>query len=448
MGPHGATEPGYGAEPHENMSSVTGIDIGPDYCVLVQARLRADTIQFGPVRVFAPGRWPKQVAARAALLAEARRELGLTPRAWVVNWQLDASEDQSDTPARPNDSEQMLRESGFEAEAVLTPPQALALLGGTREPQTGTAEAVLYLSVNHQGAALVIVHGFETLYSREFTWRIAAPAQRTQAHLLRRYLMVAQLTPEIRRAVEAVRTQYGVAVDSAVTSGTVSDMRSLTMPLIAELNMEFETLDSPAGIDVSGDSAAVAAEWASAIRLAWVSAAAGASQGREIALGRWLGAAAVVVLAAGAAWWSLGLLSDTARNATTIPSQTPPALMTPQSNGTAAVSPPAGAASSGSRDHPAAPRPTGVQGAQSTSGVAASEAPKPVATPPLDAPLPIVSGILISSDRQFAVIDGSVVSPGDRVGQRVVVRIEPAAVVFREPSGREVRVPVRGKGGN
>ena len=340
----------------------------------------------------------------------------------------------------------MLRESGFEPEAVLTPPQALALLGGTREPQPGTAESALYLSVNHQGAALVVVRGFETLYSREFTWRIAAPAQRTQAHLLRRYLMVAQLTPEIRRAVEAVRTQYGVAVDSAVTSGTIPDVRSLTMPLIAELNMEFETLDSPAGIDVSGESAAVAAEWAPAIRLAWVSAAAGASQGREIALGRWLGAAAVVVLAAGAAWWSFGLWSDAARNVTTIPSQTPPALMTPQSNGTPTVSPPAGAASPGSRDQPAAPRPSGVQGAQSTSG-AGSDAPKPVATPPLDAPLPTVSGILISSDRQFAVIDGSVVSPGDRVGPRVVVRIEPAAVVFREPSGREVRVAVRGKGG-
>ena len=188
------------------MSSVTGIDIGPDYCVLVQARLRADTIQFGPVRVFAPGRWPKQVAARTALLAEARRELGCAAR---LGGRLAARCFRRSIrhAGQAERFEQMLRESGFEPEVVLTPPQALALLGGTRDPQPGTAESALYLSVNHQGAALVVVRGFETLYSREFTWRIAAPAQRTQAHLLRRYLMVAQLTPEVRRAVEAVRTQ-------------------------------------------------------------------------------------------------------------------------------------------------------------------------------------------------------------------------------------------------
>ena len=450
MGPHGATEPGYGAEPHEDMSSVTGIELGPDYCVLVQARLRADTIQCGPVRVFGPGRWPRQAAARAALLSEARRELGLTTRAWVVNWQLNSSTDRPASPdTPPREAEDVVKEAGFEPEAILTPSQALALLGGSREPEAGSAEAALYLSLNHHGAALVAVRGFETLYSREFSWQIAAPEQRTQASLLRRYLIVAQLTPEIRRAVEAVRTQYGIAVDSAVTCGTIPDVRTLTMPLIAELNIEFETMDSSAGLDGSGESAAVVAEWAPALRLAWVSAAAGVSRGREIALGRWLGAAAAAVLAVGAAWWGFALWSDTARSATAVPVQTAPVLSAPQANRQEPAAQPASTATPPApRSVTVAPRPTGVQGAQSTSGSAAGgEALKAVGSQPLDAPLPIVSGILISSDKQFAVIDGAVVSAGDRIGPRVVVRIEPAAVVLREPSGREVRVPVRGKVG-
>jgi hypothetical protein len=424
--------------------SVTGIELGPDYCVLVQARLRADTIQCGPVRVFSPGRWPKQAAARIALLTEARLELGLPSRAWAVTWKLDgAAGPPAATPSR-NDPE-LLRDAGFEPEAMLTPSQALALLGGSREPQAGAGEAAIYLSVNNQGAALVIGRGFETLYSREFAWRITAPAHRTQANLLRRYLMVAQLTPEIRGAIEAVRSRYGIGVDAAVASGTVPELRMLTMPLIADLNIEFETMDSPAGIDVSPESAAVVAEFAPAVRLAWVSAAAGASQGRDIALGRWLGAAAVAVLATGAAWWGFTLWSDTARNLTTIPAQAAPVAVAPLPNRTDPVQQPA-------RDvvapaAPADPRPAGIQGAQPTSGLAGSRTPKPVGSQPLDLPLPTVTGILISSDRQFAVIDGAVLSAGDKVGPRVVVRIEPAAVILREPSGHEVRVPVRGKGG-
>ena len=427
------------------MSAITGIELGPDYCVLVQARLRADTIECGPVRVFGPGRWPTQPAARAALLSETRRQLGLSSRAWVVHWRLEPSSPSTTSPQ----TDGLVEQAGFQPEANLTPSQALALLGGSRDTSEAAGEASLYLSLNHHGAALVAVRGFETLYSREFSWRIAAPERRTQAHVLRRYLIVAQITPEIRRAIESVRSQYGVAVDSAVTTGTIQDIRTLTIPLISELNIEFETMDSPTGIEASGESAAVVAEWAPAVRLAWVSAAAGASQGREIALGRWLGAAAAAVLAVGAAWWGFALWSYTARGAAVVPSQAPPPLASPSPEraGTSpqpstATAPPA------QSDNVPTQRPPSVQGAQPTSGSPGADSPRVAGSQPLDAPLPVVSGILISSDRQFAVIDGSVVSPGDKVGPRVVVRIEPAAVVLREPSGREVRVPVRGKGGN
>jgi hypothetical protein len=63
----------------------------------------------------------------------------------------------------------------------------------------------------------------------------------------------------------------------------------------------------------------------------------------------------------------------------------------------------------------------------------------------LDDPLPQISAILASSDRPFAMINGRVVTVGDRVGQRVVTAIEPRTVVFREPSGVQVRVGLGGR---
>jgi hypothetical protein len=58
-------------------------------------------------------------------------------------------------------------------------------------------------------------------------------------------------------------------------------------------------------------------------------------------------------------------------------------------------------------------------------------------------PLPVIDTILVSSDRRLAVIDGTFVGIGDTLGQRAVVRIEVDAVFFREPSGLEIRVPIR-----
>jgi hypothetical protein len=60
-------------------------------------------------------------------------------------------------------------------------------------------------------------------------------------------------------------------------------------------------------------------------------------------------------------------------------------------------------------------------------------------------PLPSVSTILVSENRQLAMVDGQIVSVGDRVGRRTVAEIEPHAVRFREPSGFEVRVGLGGR---
>jgi len=62
---------------------------------------------------------------------------------------------------------------------------------------------------------------------------------------------------------------------------------------------------------------------------------------------------------------------------------------------------------------------------------------------PLSSPLPVVNSILVAPDRRLAVLDGEIVREGDAVGLRVLIRIEPRAVVLREPSGHEIRVPFR-----
>jgi hypothetical protein len=61
-------------------------------------------------------------------------------------------------------------------------------------------------------------------------------------------------------------------------------------------------------------------------------------------------------------------------------------------------------------------------------------------------PVPRVTGVLVSADRRFATIDeGHVVSIGDLVGRRVVVAIDERTVVFREPSGVQIRVALGGR---
>jgi hypothetical protein len=53
-----------------------------------------------------------------------------------------------------------------------------------------------------------------------------------------------------------------------------------------------------------------------------------------------------------------------------------------------------------------------------------------------------VSGILFSSRRQAAVVDGRVVGAGDRVGTAVVQSIEPDAVVIVTSRGEMRRLEV------
>ena len=142
-----------------------------------------------------------------------------------------------------------------------------------------------------------------TLYSREFTWHYR-PAASVKDELLQRYSLVAHLAPEVRHGLDVVRAQREVMVGSVVTCGDLPDLRSLTMPLIEELDIEVETLDTLEGMDVTGLSDRNdLAERASALCLA-VSVGAGEPGTYRSAQTRfWLAAAAAVVALTLAGWF-------------------------------------------------------------------------------------------------------------------------------------------------
>ena len=426
------------------MSSMTGIELGPDYCVLVRARRRGSSIELAAVRVFEADEWTIDLPSRTALLHDARRELGLPRHATVVVWDLPAFAISS--------SDTMLQHAGFTVDDVLSPSDALALLAWFR-PQPAPDVAIAWLSINRHGAALSVVREHDLLYAREFAWRIRASEQRAQAQLLRRYLYVAQLVPEIRTAVEIVREQRGATVETALACGNTPDLRSFTIPLIEQLDIEFETLDSLEGLRVSGELAGKIAQAAPMIRLASAAAAFGASDIVGGPTARWLRAPAGLMLATGAAWWAFSawsqpviapadpprdqraIVSSQGRAAAASVVMDAPALRTEVLTSQSATAGNTAEASPILEPVAQAPRP------QPTTGTVGSENGR-TAGPELQ-PVPTVEGILISEDRRLAVINGVMVGIGERVGSRIVARIDVDAVLFREASGRLVRVQVR-----
>jgi hypothetical protein len=427
-----------GRSPSEKtMSSVTGVEIGPDYCVLVRARRRDAAVEISAIRIFDSLEWSTDPAVQAGQLRDARRELSLPRRAAVVAWE-------SGRARSAGSAESLLNTAGFSVERVLSPVDALAIMARSRA--TGPADgATAWLSLNHHGVALAVVRDGHVLESREFAWRIKASEQRVQANLLRRYLYVAQLVPELRHARDAIEKRYGTGIAVAITSGNVPDLRSLTMPLIQELDIEFETLDSVAGLKASGRVAAAVAQTAQALRLA-AAAASEIDRSRWNHPGQWLGAAAALMLAAGVA--VLGFAMWPTAQVKTLPSASPSA------SSPSPVPPPPVAAHTEATAEPVAtspppePAPAPRPQPRSAIGTRGLDRPDGGTLPPASAdPLPSVGGVLISAGRRLAVVDGAVVGIGDKVGTRTVAGIESNAVVLREASGKEVRVPIRPRSG-
>jgi hypothetical protein len=251
--------------------------------------------------------------------------------------------------------------------------------------------------------------------------------------------------------------------------GGLPDLRSATLPLMARFDVEVETLDSLFRIDAASlpEPPDEFRERASELRLAWAAAAdwttinllrAQRRRRSNAVLSRAAVVAGVVVGFGGA--WSVvqsepqkasvpaqlthtalqGIKEDPApiKQEPTLMIRQEPALIariTPRD----ALPPPV------IRSEPPQIRqePTVVRQGQVARAAAANGARPRVEEQalPLEA---VLTGILFSSDRQLAIIDGRVVGRGDDVRGAIVVDVSATAVLLRDAQGRLRRLSSSG----
>jgi hypothetical protein len=421
--------------------SITGIELGPDSCVLVRARKRGAAVEVSALHQVEPATWPAHDSALAATLRQLRNAKRFPRRARLVAWGL--TPPVQDRGLVPSSLFKPLAAGGFRVERVLTPPEALAEVARTRS--RGRGAAVAWLAVNVRGAAVAIVRDRELLYGSTVEWQYAGEPRDLRAELLQRYSLVAHLAPEVRRGTAQARSTHGAVVEAAVMCGDLPDLRSLTMPLIEELDLEVETLDSTDGLVACGHALSDRfAESAPAIRLAAAAATMRPSKGLRTS-----GVAPIVRIPAAAAivgvlgwvgygyWIGRGTQLASPPVMQTVPNA-PRAL--PPTPATSASTPATPQRASGPPATTAVEPPPVERTVDPTTARGDLSGRKSV---PLRAPLPAVESILVASDRRLARVDGRLVTVGDQVGPRVVAGIERDAIVLQEPSGHQVRVTLR-----
>jgi len=327
---------------------------------------------------------------------------------------------------------------------VLSPAEALARAVSVAGVDT-TKAAVAVVSVHSRGGVIAIVSGGAVLTSRAFTWPLGSPSARSGSELLDRYVTVSQLAPMLKHFIELARPVYGVDTTSIYMCGTTGELRSLSMLLIEELDLDVETLDSadrlgPTYPEALGGAAAFQLAAAAALprvetRQEHVEArernAPGRSASRPIAT---LSAVLLAVL-----WSSLQLSGSSP--ATPFPSPAA-AILADQLREPPVIEPWQPEATMGRVGALPVARPA-EEAAPSVVGTAAPRRER--ATGVVTARLPNVDGIMISGERRLAIVDGIVVAPGDSVAGRLVTAIDRGGIVLREPSGRELRVAIRAR---
>ncbi len=442
------------------MADITGIELGPNCCVLVRAGQDASRPTVAAARAVTPAEWSDDHETLVDLLRSARRKNRLSPRAHVVAWGLPESTSSAELSHLPELGP--LVAAGFEIDSMVSPIQALADLVRSRDDATDgqaarleSGQAVAALSINHHGVAIAIVAGGKVLASRVFEWPLGRPFSGSRSEVFERYLLISQLAPELTHLIDLVKPMHGAKVTSVLACGNLPNLRSLSMLLIEEMDIEVETLDSTDLLDPQSGGRFV--DIVPALQLAAGAASPTAdapvairSDGRSSSRRTWPTTIAALVLCA---TWSVLEVSGSAP-------------VTPVLNGgveSILASLPAipdlpAEATMGRIESPSLSAVRGSPLAESGEGAATRQAPAPPTSPrptriqerradsePRTA-VPRVDGIMISGDRRFAIVDGNVVSVGDFVGPYTVVRIERDGVVLKRPSEGELLIPVRKRG--
>lgn len=326
------------------MGSITAVELGADTCVLVRTTTRRGAIHVLAVETLDPTAFPG-VESFTVAIRQARRALRLPRRCRAVVWGLPDGAGRRDLAVQPLLAP--LTGAGLKVDRVVSPCNALAALARVKSVRGDGATC--WLAINRGGVAIVVVRPGKLLYSYSFAWDSSVGTSGSQARLLQRYSLVAILGPEVKRAMAEAR-KHGVAVEAVVTCGNLPDLRSLTMPLIEELDVEVETLDSLEGLVVKPAAAERLAELAPALRLACAGLIARGTRAwdenrrhsvRRTAAALRLAAAAALVLAIGYAWFMraklpvvsalLARVTDNTAAASVRPPWKPPAAK-PKSN--------------------------------------------------------------------------------------------------------------------
>lgn len=445
-------------------SSATGIEIGPDsYLFADVRRARAEDAEIRSVRRFTGSDWPADRDRFVDAIRSIRREHRFPRRAAVVSWN---TTDAINGAVQP-DPLASLTAAGFQIGSVITPPQALARVATTVR-RGAPSEAIAWLALNTWGASIAIVRDGQLLFSRTFPWTYKNDVEASRAQLLQRYVLISYIAPELDHGFKTVRETHDATVGLIVTCGNLPELRSLTLPLIEELDIEVETLDSTDGL-LAGRRLASGefSELAPGLRLATAAALTGgaaSSQDSMLPQGvRFAAAAAAIAALAWAGYSFLHSSQTSSARQSSAPQRTPSPASTDSIRSTSPQSPADPAQTSSSPT----PLPVATRGSDEPNRAIASAAEPPrrrspeqsrrvpsdtkTAAPPqasspaatLDEPLPRIDTVLIDQDRRLAILDGAVVGIGDPVGSRVVVAIAREAILLREPSGRIVRVRPR-----
>jgi hypothetical protein len=422
------------------MTSVTGIELGPDCCVLVRTGRHGSRTTVAAARALI---FSRSSDGLAAALRKVRREEQFSARTRVVAWGVSAADASTDPLFVPELGP--IVDAGFEIESILPPEKALARVVRARGIDTSSA-AVAAVSLNTHGAAIAVVFRGAVIASRRFKWTFAKPFAASRDELLDRYLLISQLAPQLQHLIELVRPVHGVSVPAVIVCGNLPNLRSLSMVLIEELDIEVETLDSDEVLDASvagfGDSM-------TSLQLALAASLPDPPSAEVDRRNTGVSAPTTVALFVLFILWSLLQISTpspavpflAARDAAVV-------AMAPSPEPTPMPSPSPDTAPAGIRPEATMGRIPGVPPlrpeAPAPAGLTSSRTVPARIRPALpDLPeVPRVEGIMISGDRRLAIVGGNIVAPGEAVGPRVVVRIDRDGVVLRDPDGRQVRVAI------
>lgn len=380
--------------------------------------------------------------------------LGVDAASAVVSMTLGSTRGDPSRPKRElcyfaavaDDVERRLRpvvDAGFVIEGVTTPCGALWSHARVRRP-TLPGEVHAHVAIGVTTSSVAIFSDGFMLYGRDLALGFCT-AYSGGLTALDRDELASRLAAELRWSFLFLKQYWEEDVSLILLCGGMPELRSLTAPLIERLNVEVETMDTLDGFDLMSTPEAFANQ-AALYRVASAIAVepppvnlmpdvrpAHAAPERTRVLVAACGAAVLVLAALLYAMFGGGApteesLSDTTatsgsielpRQITTSPT---PASPSPEALTARPATPPR---AQGASVPPALRR----QAPASTRGASAARAP-------------VVSSILFSPDRRVALVDGRIVSVGDRVGSSIVLDIEPRAVVLASDEGRKERIEI------